>query len=1112
MVTSMAFSLWFAAFALAAVPIPLAADRPQPPEQLRTTGPAVLDLRGTWRFQLTHGRMTTTGYQPDACAELASSVQPGNPYEAALDGDLGTRWCASDGSLPQWYVVDLGAAEKVTGLGITWEFDEVLYRFAVDASLDLKQWSPLADCRAAPGLGSGPVAIPATVARFLRITVIGVGQGKWASIRELAVTVERDGAPVAWRPPPAAEPDGAELEAFTRLDFDDSLWSDIPVPSNWEIEGFSVPTYWGPDNTVGLYRRWIDVPAAFADQRVLLHFDGVNNGAEVWLNEQRVGYHESGMTAWELDVTEAVRPGKRNLLALRVCKTTPSHDLDTGDYWFLGGIYRETYLLALPPTHIEDITILTDLDDAWRDADLTVQVAVRGIAGATVSVRGRLHDPTGALLETPVLAGEATVDEAGRAVLTLTAPVRDPRLWSAEKPALYTAVLALQQDGRVVERVQERFGFREIAIRDGVLLWNGVPIKCTGTCRHEEWPNLGKALDEAAWRTDFRLLKGCNINSVRTSHYNFAQRFMELSDELGLYVLDEIPFCWCNTKDEALRPAFLQRAVETYERDKNRPSVLAWSLGNENEPGPNIQAVVDYLAQVDPTRPRFASCQPASRFPGTHFDDYHYPSLGHVEAIGRAPERATIPAVITEQPHIFYVPGALDYDYGAKDFWGQALADLWQIVWDRDSVLGCWIWEWQDQSMDDRYPDKSRDYDPQTGLRLVAKKGVVDGYRHPKPEYWHIQMVYSPVHVLDREVAVRNGRATVLVENRYAFTDLSELTVRYQSLAGERVLDRGTATANGAPGAVGAIDLPVHPEADSLRIEFHHPDGRMLSSARLRVAGKPEPTPPPAREFGEPLKVVEAADTITVSNRLGTLVWTKADGALRTWQSSGREILAGGWLLNLGELRPNRGEHGAGNFVQSASPPQLRDVRLTARSRGAAVRVELSGDVYLVESPDRKAVLRLRADVFSNHEMAVAWELQWLAEDVEVWELGWKLPLATEFDRLAWRRNALWSDYPADHIGRPAGVARRDDLAFACTKRDVRWIELGGAGRRLILLPDDGPLHARGLATADAVMLFASAAVAPPRDFSTNLLPGYAIHLRRNSISRGSFRLRVPEP
>ena len=348
----------------------------------------------------------------------------------------------------------------------------------------------------------------------------------------------------------------------------------------------------------------MQVPASFAGQRVLWHFDGVYDGAEVFVNGQRAGYHESGFTAFDMDVTTALKPGQRNLMAVRVYKKTSSGSLDKGDFWCLGGIYRENYLVALPPLHVDDVTVVTGLDAQYKDATLTSTVRVAGPAGAHFNLVGELYSLDGAKVPLPAMRQAAEIGADGFATVVLTAPVVAPKLWSAEKPNLYYVFYSLSEGKRTVERVQDRIGFRKVELKGGVMMVNGVPVKLTGTNRHEEFLNLGHALDEKSWKTDIALLKGANINAVRTSHYNHAARFLELCDEAGLYVLDEVPFCWVapELKDLTRQWAFLFRARETLARDKNRPSVIVWSCGNESGYGPNAQAVFDYMKGNDPTR------------------------------------------------------------------------------------------------------------------------------------------------------------------------------------------------------------------------------------------------------------------------------------------------------------------------------------------------------------------------------------------------------------------------------------------------------------------------------------------------------------------------------
>ena len=268
-------------------------------------------------------------------------------------------------------------------------------------------------------------------------------------------------------------PAGAAVPGFATLDGSDAGWTNIPVPANWEIEGFSLLTFQERtgklSDDIGLYRRWVDVPASFAGKTVLWHFDGVYDGAEVFVNGRRCGYHESGFTAFDMDVTKALKPGQRNLFAVRVYKTTSTSNLDRGTFWCLGGIYRETYLVALPALHVEDVTVVTDLDANYQDATLQSTVRVAGPAGAHFVLTGELCALDGAKVATPAMSQTGEIGADGSATVNLSAPVTAPKLWNAEKPHLYYVFYRLSDDNQtVVERVQDRIGFRKVEIKNGV--------------------------------------------------------------------------------------------------------------------------------------------------------------------------------------------------------------------------------------------------------------------------------------------------------------------------------------------------------------------------------------------------------------------------------------------------------------------------------------------------------------------------------------------------------------------------------------------------------------------------------------------------------------------
>jgi beta-galactosidase/beta-glucuronidase len=941
--------------------------------------------------------------------------------------------------------------------------------------------------------------------------------------------LEHGGSPaVAGELPPSTN---ADADSFATAALNEQDWKDIPVPANWEIEGFSRPTFQNRGNNVsddiGLYRRWLEVPGNFSGRQVLWHFDGVYDGAEVWVNGQRVGYHESGFTAFDMDVTAALKPGQRNLFAVRVYKKTPSGSMDKGDFWCLGGIYRDNYLVALPPSHVEDITIVTDLDAQYQNATLKTSVRVAGEAGASFTLAGELYRFDGRKVSIPSMRQSGAFDANGAATIALEAPVKSPKLWSAEKPNLYYVLLRLDSGGGT-ERVQERFGFRKVENRQGVLLWNGVPIKCTGTCRHEEFSPYGHALTEACWQTDIALMKAANINSIRTSHYNHSARFLELCDEAGFYVLDEVPFCWVADDPRfSLRNtnavwAFLLRSRETLARDKNRPCVLAWSMGNESGYGPNAQSAFDYMKAHDPTRLAFISQQNLGQNPRTDFEDYHYPSIADLKRMTTNSSRGKIPAIQTEQPHTFSSAEEIAYDYGYLDFWATGLANTWDVIWNADGLAGSWIWEWQDQGVGDKFPDR-QGVDPVTGMREENHKGIVTSDRQPKPPYYNVKMVYSPVTTVAREVASANGKCVVPLQNRYSFTDLSELACRWQALAGGKVIANGETRIACKPRTSTDATFPARAGMDTLRLEFVHPDGRIVYSTTLHTAAWQAPLAPPALASAQPLKLTEAGAGYVIEAAGTRLEVSKLTGQIVSWRAGDQDLVIGGPILNLGEklLAGTRGGRGGGGGgrggrggapVSSAQQPRLTNAVVTAITDDAVAKISVTADVYLAGSDELKGQLHYAFDIAADAQADVAWNLAWKATNATALEAGLKFLLPPDTDRMTWLRDNLWTEYPADHIGNLTGSATGKDISFRSSKLNLHWLALSGSGKFcLVALPNGKPLNGRGNVQPGGTMLFLSSAFGIPPVVGASTYAGYDIRLTPDNPVGGAFRLRVAE-
>lgn len=863
-------------------------------------------------------------------------------------------------------------------------------------------------------------------------------------------------------------------QPFYETDYpEDDSWHDISVPGNWEMAGFSPATYNEPDNASGLYRKWFEVPASWKGRVVIANFDGVQCGAEVWLNGQpvqvsepswgRANYHESGWTAWQADLTPHVRFGQKNLLAIRVTKNTKSSGLDSGDYFFLGGIHRTVTLFSVPPTHISDLTVRTRLLDPGK-AEVKLLVKVEG-GPAIVSAR---------------IGNLAPIRAEGKGLIELTQIVPNPRLWSAEHPNLYPLMLELEDPSsrKVTERVTRRIGIREVSIKDGVLLVNGVPVKLAGMCRHDVYLSKGTAVDEAVWKKDLTLMKQHNINAVRTSHYPYGSGFYDLCDEMGFYVVDELPYCWCDTNNPELEPAFLQRARETIARDKNHPCVIIWGIGNENRSGRNLQPVADLVKQLDPTRPRLVSCKLADEY-GTELDDAHYTPPSEIAKIANNKQRRSkCPFIFTENPNVWDV--RLGADYGCLDLWCEVIKRTWDEVWKHDTISGSFTWEWQDRAVCDTHPTKLYHFDPVTGVNYFKVKGLVDGWRNPRPGLYHIKMVYSPIKIEpDIEFYPESGEVTLRITNRYSFTDLSELSAKWRLLGRGRTLASGTARVSLAPRSSGKVrlSLPVSAlrkdVADALLIDFVHPDGRNIVSHRFDLLS--EQLPPPNRI---PPDCVRFPTLNLVAN------WTRSDA--RWWRVIDRYR---GRLVNV------KGDVGC---------PLDRPC-------------SIEGDIVLDKDPSA-IVGHLKAQ-YSDGEFSYA--IDWVGPKTDIQELGWTFEMPHEFHRFSWRRNAVWSVYPDTHIGRPAGTAlpdtancrythirRPDAFDFNSTKCNCFWAALTnpeGYGLKVQFQPDR-LFHVRGgFGDKGAYELIVNQQCSPPRDISTHAVQDLYMELKPGDHIEGRF-------
>ncbi|MBE8476070.1 glycoside hydrolase family 2 TIM barrel-domain containing protein [Streptomyces justiciae] len=558
-------------------------------------------------------------------------------------------------------------------------------------------------------------------------------------------------------------------------DLDDSGWDELPVPAHWQLYGHGAPIYTNiaypfpvdppyvpDDNPTGDYRRTFELPEEWIGLGAALRFDGVDSCFTTWLNGEELGWSTGSRLPTEFDVTGIVKPG-RNVLAVRVHQWSPGSYLEGQDMWWLSGIFRSVTLLSRPPRALDDFFVHADFDHTSGHGTLRVDTSI------------------------PALL---TVEELGLRDVSAQGPydIEAVEPWTAELPRLYAG--ELRTGG---ETIPLRIGFRTVLVEDGVFKVNGRPVLLRGVNRHEFHPDHGRVLDERTMREDIVLMKRHNINAVRTSHYPPDSRFLELCDELGLWVMLECDLethgfslmgDWRGnpSDDPRWREAYLDRIRRTVERDKNHPSIVMWSLGNEAGDGRNLQAMAEWVKQRDPDRPLHYEQDWGGRY--TDVYSRMYTSHEELDAIGRRAEeplsdpvadarRRGMPSVVVEYAHAMgNGPGGL--------------VEYQELFEKYDRCMGGFVWEWIDHGLRE---DGHFAYGGDFGEELHDGNFVCDGMvfpdRTPSPSLGEYKKVVEPVRI--------TMAADVMeITNLYDFRDLSHLTLAWSLEQDGEESDSGT--------------------------------------------------------------------------------------------------------------------------------------------------------------------------------------------------------------------------------------------------------------------------------------------------------------------------------
>ncbi|WP_296684900.1 glycoside hydrolase family 2 TIM barrel-domain containing protein [Flavobacterium sp.] len=614
------------------------------------------------------------------------------------------------------------------------------------------------------------------------------------------------------------EKEADSLSNFFTNKYDSRSFKPTPVPSNWSVLGYEEPVYRGFEGdkaSEGFYLYDFKVPADWKEKYVKLHFGGVWSSAEVWLNGNFIGTHNGGYTSFSFDVDGKLKAGESNQLAVRVRQVNPDYKFDVYDDWTLGGIYRDVFLEAMPKKRwIDRLIVKTEFDELYKDAQLKINIMVGDrnketlpgnypSPGESYNMRVTLYTKDGKDLEHQEILVPAHT-ATNREVL-MTMRVNNPLHWTAETPYLYRLRVELLEKNMVVHSRTEHVGFREISTAGGVFRINGQAVKLRGVNRHDEHPDVGRATTKEHWLQDIKLMKAANINYVRMAHYAHAQGFVELCDELGMYVGEEVSLGGAADLmyDASFSGAVLQRSYETVVRDINRPSIIYWSIGNEDALTSLHMASVKLVKNLDPTRPVLLPWRAEEWLPAEV--DILAPHYWKPQEYDLLACRSNRPIISTEYTHSFGVDG----------FGG--LGARWKALTKHPSGTGAAIWMWADQGI--KTPvlrpkeklSKLSEGDDYLRIDDAGWDGIVDSYRNLTRDYWETKAVYAQVYPTLNKVLFTPGEKTVSIpmQNDFDFTNFNKIKISWSIREDQKELASGSGTIEGQPHTESTFKLPL---------------------------------------------------------------------------------------------------------------------------------------------------------------------------------------------------------------------------------------------------------------------------------------------------------------
>lgn len=871
---------------------------------------------------------------------------------------------------------------------------------------------------------------------------------------------------------------------FFKDDFDVSDWAVIQVPSNWEILGYDYPIYVDVEyphdrtppviqshyNPVGSYRRNFIIPESWNDKKVVLHFGAVSSAMNVWVNEQKVGYSEDSKTPAEFDITHYLREGE-NSLAVEVFRWSDASYLEDQDFWRMSGITRDVYLIARNAQHLRDFRVHSRLINEYRDGELEIQIELVNEADES----------------TPVNL-ELTINQAGRTIVAFdqrhelmpgntaidfSDVIESIKPWTAETPDLYDLFIELKdEEGHTLEAIRQDVGFRTVEFINGRLHINGKYVYLKGVNLHEHHDVYGHVVDENTMLKDIAIMKAHNINAVRTSHYPQPERWYELCNRYGLYLIDEANIESHGmgygpeslAKDTTWMGAHLYRTRNMFERDKNQPSVIIWSLGNEAGNGANFYATYDYLREVDETRP-----VQYERAELEYNTDIFCPMYMPIEDMVRYAE--TNP----ERPLI-----QCEYAHAMGNSVGN-LQDYWDVIEKYEALQGGFIWDWVDQGLLTKNEEGAEfwayggDFGPEdvpSGGNF-CNNGLVNPDRTIKPQLLEVRKVYQYIGF----DLVDPVKGTISITNKYSFINLSRFQFKWEIQEDGKTIKEGNFhQLNINPGESTEIPLGIrmNKKVNSeyfLNIYALTMEEAYLIPAHHVIALEQFELPNPQQENMElgatktGLKVDKSGENITITGDVFSAQFSKDSGNLIQYTLNGQDLLLQG-------LVPDFWRAPIDNDFGNNLHKRLRIWR-KAGERKSNVSVEVKKQkthidvVCIMDLNDQDgnpiATYSTTYSVFDNADVLVKNDFRKTDRNLpEIVRMGMNLQMPRKYDQITWfgrgPQESYWDRKSSAFIGLYSGSVGEQYWGYLRpqengNKTDVRWASITDAeGNGLMFL------------------------------------------------------------